>query len=43
MAALVGHGEKYRKCGMQCVADIGDYFKADFELFGIDVPTEEEG
>lgn len=26
-AALVGHGEKYRQCGMQCVRDIYEYFK----------------
>ena len=42
-AALVGHGEKYRRCGMQCVSDIAAYFKADFDLFQIEVPTEEGG
>jgi hypothetical protein len=26
-AALVGHGDKYYKCGIQCVRDIYDYFK----------------
>ncbi|KAG2448428.1 hypothetical protein HYH02_006320 [Chlamydomonas schloesseri] len=37
-AALVGHGEKYRQCGMQCVRDIYEYFKVDFELFEIPLP-----
>ncbi|KXZ55140.1 hypothetical protein GPECTOR_3g290 [Gonium pectorale] len=26
-AALVGHGDKYHKCGMQCVRDIYEYFR----------------
>ncbi|KAG2493051.1 hypothetical protein HYH03_008714 [Edaphochlamys debaryana] len=39
-AALVGHGDKYARCGMQCVRDIYDYFREDFELFQIPLPEE---
>ncbi|GLI60526.1 hypothetical protein VaNZ11_002532 [Volvox africanus] len=38
-AALVGHGDKYHQCGMQCVRDIYYYFKVDFELFQIPLPA----
>ncbi|KAG2493052.1 hypothetical protein HYH03_008715 [Edaphochlamys debaryana] len=39
-AALVGHGDKYARCGMQCVRDIYDYFRSDFDLFQIELPEE---
>jgi hypothetical protein len=40
MAARVGHADKFRSCGFGCISDIYEYFKADFELFGIPRPTE---
>ncbi|PNH08690.1 hypothetical protein TSOC_004725 [Tetrabaena socialis] len=40
MAALVGHSGKYRECGPQCVRDIYDYFRADFDLFQMPLPQE---
>ncbi|GLC43421.1 hypothetical protein PLESTB_001555700 [Pleodorina starrii] len=42
-AALVGHGAKYHQCGMQCVRDIYEYFRVDFELFQIPLPASAPG
>lgn len=40
-ASLVGHAGKYRECGMECVDAVGQYFKQDVQLFGIELPSRD--